>query len=148
MHHLSYDTGMSPMTIVRHLSPPLPCHPCLRDRSEHCVHGLARHRLTRHRASGCNLCFFQKVSFFLGLEKCMKFSARGLHSWARNPPASSLRWPPERLDVGWWVPGCQAHAATALRKRQIFVFPEKRVESKASLKHFGLCHRCKPGSQT
>ena len=27
-------------------------------------------------------------------------------------------------------------------------FPKKRVESKASLKHFGLCHRCKPGSQT
>ncbi len=31
-----------------------PTLPCLGDRSEHCVHGLARHRLTSHGASGCN----------------------------------------------------------------------------------------------
>lgn len=52
---------MSPMTIVRHLSPPLPC---LRDRSEHCVHGLARHRLTRHRASELQFVFFPKGVVF------------------------------------------------------------------------------------
>ena len=61
--------------------------------------------------------FFSKRCRFFSVSKSawnsLRISARGLHSWARDPPASSLRWPPERLDVGWSAPG-KAHAATAL----------------------------------
>lgn len=123
-------------------------HPCLRDRSEHCVHGLARHRLTRHRASGCNLCFFQKVSFF------------SVSKSARNSLFGGCTHGLEILQLrrfgghrrGWRSGGGYRGAKPTRQlpwERGRFVsFPKKRVESKASLKHFGLCHRCKPGSQT